>query len=261
MVDEQQSRFRGESRKANEHFPCLLHSRKHPPWIGSRCRRATIAEACRAQGLPPSMVAPEDWENPIVLCHMLGNSMASNVLLRVMVPLLRTARPDLSIQDPWYTGRVQRLLRRSARATPEHTTDPPSDVPGPNRADDVRPTTQNQDQPQQARHEEAAQANEAMMCEQDICRARRGGALFEEIFQVIGPGATPRQIAAAPLEIQFPAKALQLLTRSSLGSPRWPPPPGAATGGMVTLRSGVRTTSAPRTLGHFCDFQKPGRSS
>ena len=71
------------------------------------------------------MVYPEDWENPIGMSQMLGNSMATNVLLRVMVPLLRTARPDVSIQDPWFTGRIQRLLRRTARDPYDCTSVPP----------------------------------------------------------------------------------------------------------------------------------------
>ena len=71
------------------------------------------------------MVDPEDWEHPIGMSQMLGNSMATNVLLRVMVPLLRTARPDVSIQDPWYTGRIQRLLRRTARDPYDCTSVPP----------------------------------------------------------------------------------------------------------------------------------------
>ena len=116
IVDEQLSRARGGSRRANPYFPCLLQSCKHPPWIGSRCRRATVAEACRAQGLPPAMITPGDWGEPIAMCHMLGNRMTTNVLLRVLVPLIHAARPDVNTQDPWSTGHAQHILRRSARA-------------------------------------------------------------------------------------------------------------------------------------------------
>ena len=72
IIDEQVSRARGQDRKASTHFPCLLRSRNSPPWIGSRCRKATVAEACRAQGLPPSMVSPEDWGCPDITSFILG---------------------------------------------------------------------------------------------------------------------------------------------------------------------------------------------
>ena len=62
------------------------------------------------------MIQAADWEKPIELCRMLGNSMSSNVLHRVMVPLVNAVRPDIDMQDPWATGRVQYLLRQSARA-------------------------------------------------------------------------------------------------------------------------------------------------
>ena len=66
-IDEQVSRARHATRKATSHFPCLLSSRKHPPWIGSRIRRATLTEACRAQGLLPSMIHKDDWMHPTAL--------------------------------------------------------------------------------------------------------------------------------------------------------------------------------------------------
>ena len=115
MIDEQISRARQGTRKATPHFPCLQQSRKHPPWIGSRVRRATLMETCRAQGLLPEMVHGDDWEQPIALCRMLGNSMATNVLLQVMVPLINAVRPELNAVDPWATGRLQQLLKRSAK--------------------------------------------------------------------------------------------------------------------------------------------------
>ena len=63
------------------------------------------------------MVSPEDWERPQDMCRLLGNSMASNALLRVAVPLIRAIRPELDVQDPWSNGHAQRLLRKSAQAT------------------------------------------------------------------------------------------------------------------------------------------------
>ena len=116
IVDEQVSRARQGTRKAMTHFPCLLQSRKSPPWIGSRVRRATLAEACRAQGLLPMQTHADDWAHPVAMSNMLGNSMASNVLLRVMIPLIRMVKPDIAATDPWATGRMQHLLRYSALA-------------------------------------------------------------------------------------------------------------------------------------------------
>ena len=46
------------------------------------------------------MIHAADWDRPIELCRVLGNSMASNVLLRVMIPLVKAVRPDIAIQDP-----------------------------------------------------------------------------------------------------------------------------------------------------------------
>ena len=43
------------------------------------------------------MIHPDDWNQPIPLCRMLGNSMAANVLLRVMIPLVRAVRPELEV--------------------------------------------------------------------------------------------------------------------------------------------------------------------
>ena len=100
------------------HFPCLLHARKHPPWIGSRVRRATLTEACRAQGLPPTSLHPDDWNQPTGLCQMLGNTMSANVLLRIMVPLIKAGRPDIPVTNPWTTGRMQEALRLSASSEP-----------------------------------------------------------------------------------------------------------------------------------------------
>ena len=109
------SRRRNGARGAMTTFPCQLQARKSPPWVGSRARRATLAETCRAQGLPPTFVQAEDWAHPSELCRMLGDSMAANVLLRIMVPLIKIARPELCAHDPWATGEAQDQLRRNAR--------------------------------------------------------------------------------------------------------------------------------------------------
>ena len=103
MVDEQISRARQSNRNASPHFPCLLQTRKHPPWVGSRMRRATLAETRRAQGLLPSSIHAEDWEHPIDLCRMLGNTMSANVLLRLLEPLINAVRPEVAMTSPWAT--------------------------------------------------------------------------------------------------------------------------------------------------------------
>ena len=46
---------------------------------------------------------------------MLGNSMATNVLLRIMIPLTQLVRPDICAHDPWATGAAQDGLRKNAR--------------------------------------------------------------------------------------------------------------------------------------------------
>ena len=45
-----------------------------------------------------------------------------------------------------------------------------------------------------------------MMEEKEVQRARRDGALYEEIFQVVGPGVTPRQLAGSPWRVSLPPK-------------------------------------------------------
>ena len=78
-------------------------------------KRAAITETCRAQGLLPSLIQPEDWMDPGDLCQMFGNSMPTNVLLRIMVPLIGLVRPEIDAHDPWATGAAQDKLRRPAR--------------------------------------------------------------------------------------------------------------------------------------------------
>ena len=116
VIDEQVSRARHATRKATTHFPCLLSSRKKPPWIGSRIRRATLSEACRAQGLLPSMIHKDDWAQPTAFNQLLGNSMAANALSAVVIPLIRVIKPELEVVDPWETGSIQYQLRQSATA-------------------------------------------------------------------------------------------------------------------------------------------------
>ena len=62
------------------------------------------------------MIHPADWAKPIELSHLLGNSMATNVLSKVLIPLIRFIQPEIKAVDPWETGRMQYLLRQSAMA-------------------------------------------------------------------------------------------------------------------------------------------------
>ena len=121
VIDEQISRARQGTRKATAHFPCLLHTRKCPPWIGSRVRRASLAEACRAQGLLPAMIHKDDWNKPAELTQLLGNTMAANVLTEVLLTLVRIVQPGREVVNPWETGYMQTLLRQSAMAEDAHT--------------------------------------------------------------------------------------------------------------------------------------------
>ena len=173
MVDEQISRARHESRKAMAHFPCLLQARKQPPWIGSRVRRATLTEACRAQGLLPSMVHATDWSLPTGLCRMLGNSMSANVLLSVMTSLINTVRPDTHMQNPWATGRLQHQLRQSAHL--EKMRDPEGCVAPSNDGIPDRPSTQHTPGDGQWAH----RRGDEQRGDTHVIIARREGAIYE----------------------------------------------------------------------------------
>ena len=192
MVDEQISRARQAARKAVAHFPCLLHARKHPPWIGSRGRRATLAETCRAQGILPTSIHADDWNQPTELCRMLGNSMSANVLLKVIIPILKIIRPDVHVPDPWSTGRMQHLLRQSARSEIITRADNPLEADGPPST--LAPATwhpaKREIQGQGATCQEPA--------DHQIRQARRRGAIFEELAQILGPGITPRELVCCP---------------------------------------------------------------
>ena len=62
------------------------------------------------------MTHQADWERPTVLSQLLGNSMATNVLSAVIIPLINVVQPGIKAVDPWTTGRMQHQLRRSALA-------------------------------------------------------------------------------------------------------------------------------------------------
>ena len=228
IVDEQVARARGQDRKASTHFPCLQRSRRSPPWIGSRCRKATVAEACRAQGLPPTMVSPEAWERPQDMCRLLGSSMASNALLRVAVPLIRAIRPELEIQDPWSTGHAQRMIRISAQAT--------SETPGGNGygsaskqepAGHSAPTVGVNAAP----HGEPTPHNIKSTDEAQLDHAHSGGNLYQEIFQVLGPGIPARKLAAVPWRHTLPPKHCSHLCRIAVAIRAGEPLPDSPTEG------------------------------
>ena len=193
MIDEQVSRTRQSSRKAMEHFPCMLQARKHPPWVGSRVRRATLPEACRAQGLLPAMVHAQDRNKPTALCRMLGNSMSMNVLLSILTPLINVVRPDIRMQNPWTTGRLQYQLRESAKT--DQCLVPPTRG-APSNHDRCRAPRSCCDT--KCGGERATDKRRGHQREEHILPARRGGAIYEEIFELLGPGVTPRQLAGLP---------------------------------------------------------------
>ena len=122
------------------------------------------------------MVHAHDWSHPTALCRMLGNSMAANVLLSVMAPLLNAVRPDISMRNPWATGRLQHQLRQSARLedvgdSVERCENGSNGVPEEPRKTDAPVDTKGGPS---SSHEYLGGA--------PISNARRNGSIYEEIF-------------------------------------------------------------------------------
>ena len=116
------------------------------------------------------------------MCRLLGNSMASNALLRVTVPLIRAIRPEIDVHDPWSNGHAQRMLRKSAQA-PNGTCDEPRyDSPEPKEATD------------------------------SLAPAVHGNAeVRAEVVAETAEPTTQLQNAHARLEFQFPSNQVQFL--------------------------------------------------
>ena len=85
-------------------------------WIGFRHRRLTVAEGCRLQGLRPELVCL--LARAAIMRNLLGNSMASCVVQRILVRFLRLLRPHERFEDPWETGDAQRRLAVAAAFYP-----------------------------------------------------------------------------------------------------------------------------------------------
>ena len=158
------------------------------------------------------MVHRDDWARPTVLSQLLGNSMAANALAAVAIPLIRVIKPELEVVDPWVAGSMQYHLKQSAMAE-RKVDDPPTTADsGESAGIKARPANQSAERgrgnPKATRPGNAFSMEGTgsgvlghtacvMTDEKTIGGARRGGAIYQEIFQIIGPGITPRDIAGA----------------------------------------------------------------
>ena len=166
--------------------------------------------------------------------------MSTNVLLRVIVPLINAVRPDITMQDPWGTGRMQHLLRQSARHERIIQTVGHREARAECTPDELR--TQ---QPTSRGKRTATRTTDQMGTTQtQILRARRHGAIYEEIFQILGPGITPRQLAGCPWSSSPPPRHCKSLreiiaaVRSGDPMPR-PPVEGWARQDLACVRDGL----------------------